>query len=71
MVPLPEVGAVDVSASVVGIDRKKRTLTLKLPEGNVVTTEVDKSVEAFDTIKVGDTIHARLTKAIVVSVESP
>ena len=65
------VGAVDVSASVVGIDKKKRTVSLKLPEGNVVTTEVDKSVKAFDTLKVGDVIHARLTKAIAISVEKP
>jgi hypothetical protein len=65
------VGAVDLSASVVGIDRKKHTLTLELPEGNVVTTEVDKSVKAFDTLKVGDSIHARLTKAIAISVEKP
>ena len=65
------VGAVDVSASVVGIDKKKRTLTLELPEGNVVTTEVDKSVKAFDKLKVGDVIHARLTKAIAISVEKP
>ncbi|MBW1788677.1 MAG: hypothetical protein JRK53_18985 [Deltaproteobacteria bacterium] len=65
------VGAVDVSASVVGIDRKKRTLTLELPEGNVVTTEVDKSAKAFDTLKVGDVIHARFTKAIAISVEKP
>ena len=65
------VGAVDVSASVVGIDKKKRTLTLKLPEGNVVTTTVDKSVQAFETLKVGDVIHARLTKAFAVSVENP
>ena len=65
------VGAVDVSTSVVGIDKKKRTLVLELPEGNVVTTEVDKSVKAFDTLKVGDAIHARLTKAIAISVEKP
>jgi len=65
------VGAVDVSALVVGIDKKKRTLTLELPEGNVVTTEVDKSVQAFDSLKVGDSIHARLTKAIAISVEKP
>ena len=65
------VGAVDVSASVVGIDKKNRTLTLELPEGNVVTTTVDKSVQAFETLKVGDAIHARLTKAIAVSVEYP
>ena len=65
------VGAVDVSASVVGIDKKKRTLTLKLPEGNVVTTTVDQSVQAFETLKVGDSSHARLTKAMAVSVENP
>jgi ribosomal 50S subunit-recycling heat shock protein len=65
------VGAIDVSASVVGIDKKERTLTLELPEGNVVTTEVDEDVKAFDTLKVGDTIHARLTKAIAIKVETP
>jgi hypothetical protein len=65
------VGAIDVSASVVGIDRKNRSLTLELPEGKVVTTEVDKSVKAFDNMKVGDSIHARLTKAIAISVETP
>ena len=65
------VGAVDVRAEVVGIDKKQRTVTLEMPEGNVVTTEVDKSVKAFDTLKVGDTIHARLTKAIAISVETP
>jgi len=64
------VGAIDVSASVVGIDKKHRTLTLEFPEGHVVTTEVDKSVKAFDTLKVGDSIHARLTKAIAISVET-
>jgi len=65
------VGAVDVSASITGINKKKRKLTLKLPDGEVVTTKVDKSVEAFDTLKVGDSIHARLTKAFAISVEKP
>ena len=65
------VGAVDVSASIVGIDKKERTLTLKLPDGNIVTTEVDESVQVFDTLRVGDTIHARLTKAFAISVETP
>jgi len=43
----------------------------ELPEGNVVTTEVGKLVKAFDSMKVGDSIHARLTKAIAISVETP
>jgi len=63
------VETVDVSSEVVEIDKKNRTLTLKLPEGKVVTTKVDKAVKEFDNLKVGDVIHSRLTKAIAVSVE--
>ena len=63
------VGAVDVSAAIVGIDKENDTVTLELPEGNVVTTEVDPSVKAFETLKVGDVIHARMTKAIAISLE--
>lgn len=65
------VGAVDVSASIVGINKKERTLTLKLPDGNEITTDVDESVKAFDTLKVGDSVHARLTKAFAITVEKP
>ncbi|MCZ6757115.1 MAG: hypothetical protein O7C39_02430 [Bacteroidetes bacterium] len=65
------VEAVDVSATVQTIDKKKRTLTLKRPDGKLVTTKVDKSVKAFDTLKVGDSIHARITEAIAISVEKP
>jgi outer membrane protein OmpA-like peptidoglycan-associated protein len=65
------VGTVDVSASIIRVDKKERTLTLKLADGNVVTTEVDQSVQVFDTLRVGDTIHARLTKAFAISVETP
>jgi hypothetical protein len=63
------IGAVDVSSEVVAIDKKNRSLTLKLPEGKVVTTKVDKAVKEFDNLKVGDVIHSRLTKAVAVSVE--
>lgn len=62
---------IDVSASVRAIDRKKRELTLKLADGNVVEIEVDPSVKAFDTLKVGDSIHARLTRALAIAVEAP
>lgn len=65
------VGAVDVAATVQAIDRTKRTVTLKGPEGNVITTKVDQSVKAFDTLKVGDSVHARYTEAIAISVETP
>jgi hypothetical protein len=65
------VEAVDVSATIKAINKKKRTLTLKGPDGKKFTTKVDKSVKAFDTLKVGDSIHARYTEAIAISVEKP
>jgi hypothetical protein len=65
------VETVDVSATVQAIDKKKRTVTLKGQDGKLVTTKVDKSVEAFDNLKVGDSIHARFTEAIAISVEKP
>ena len=65
------VEAVDVSASVKAIDKKNRTVTLKLPDGKKVTTKVDKSVKAFDTLKVGDSINVRYTEAMAISVQTP
>ncbi len=62
------VETVDVSATVQAIDRTKRTVTLKGPDGTLLTTRVDKSVKAFDTLRVGDSIHARYTEAIAISV---
>jgi len=65
------VETVDVSAEIKSIDKEKRTVTLKLPDGKNVTTKVDKSVKAFDTLKVGDSINARYTEAVAISVEKP
>ena len=65
------VEAVDISAEVQAIDKQKRAVTLELPDGRKVTTKVDKSAKAFDTLKVGDSIHARYTEAIAISVEKP
>ncbi len=65
------VEVVDVSATVQAIDRKKRKVSLKRPDGKLVTTKVDESVKAFDTLKVGDSIHARITEAVAISVEKP
>ncbi|PKN62708.1 MAG: hypothetical protein CVU57_22895 [Deltaproteobacteria bacterium HGW-Deltaproteobacteria-15] len=62
---------VEVSAKVKAIDKKDRTVTLELPDGRDVSTEVDKSVKAFDKLKVGDMVHARYTQAVAVSLEKP
>lgn len=65
------VEAVDVSATVQAIDRPNRAVTLQGPDGKLVTTKVDKSVKAFATLKVGDSVHARYTEAVAISVEKP
>jgi len=65
------VEVVDVSAKVQAIDRETRKVSLKRPDGKLVTTKVDESVKVFDTLKVGDSIHARITEAIAISVEKP
>jgi hypothetical protein len=65
------VEAVDVSAKVRAVDKEKRSVTLELPDGRMVTTRVDKSIKAFDTLMKGDSVHARFTEAIAVSVEKP
>jgi hypothetical protein len=63
------VGAVDVSATVQAINKAKRTVTLKGPDGSEATVSVDPSMKEFDNLRVGDTIHARYTEAIAISVE--
>jgi aminoglycoside phosphotransferase (APT) family kinase protein len=63
------VSAVDLLATVEAIDRSNRTVTLRGPEGNTLTTKVDPSVKAFDALEAGDSIHIRFTEAIAISVE--
>jgi hypothetical protein len=46
-------------------------LTVKGPLGNVIPLKVDKSVKAFDPLKVGDSIHVRYTEAVAISVSKP
>jgi hypothetical protein len=61
----------EVTAKVEAIDYKKRTVTLKGPEGNVRTFSVDKSVKKFDNVKVGDEVVLRVTEAMAIAVEKP
>ena len=63
--------SVDISASITAIDRSTREVTLKLPDGSVRHRKVDSSVKAFDTLKVGDSVHARLTHALAIEIVTP
>ena len=58
---------VDVSATVQAIDKKKRKVAIKGPDGKLVTTKVSKSVQDFDDLKVGDSIHVPFAEAIAIS----
>ena len=65
------VDTVEISAKVEKIDYKKRTVTLKGPEGNTRTIKVDSRVKRFGEIKVGDDIVLRHTEAVAVQVTTP
>ncbi|MBW1742777.1 MAG: hypothetical protein JRJ47_05020 [Deltaproteobacteria bacterium] len=49
---------VNIDATVENINAEKREITLKGPEGNMVTVTASEAVKRFDEIKVGDTIQA-------------
>jgi len=58
------VGAAELSAQVVAIDKATCTLTLKGPKGNVVDVVAGEQVKNFDQIKVGDLVVARYAQAL-------
>lgn len=59
-----------VVATVVGLNKKKGTITLKGPRGKVVTITA-REPRRLEPVKVGDLIEAVYTEAIAVSVEKP
>ena len=63
------VETVDISAKVHSIDRSTRSVTLKLHDGRVITTIVDKSVEIYERLEIGDLVHVRHTEAIAIAVD--
>jgi hypothetical protein len=49
---------VNIEASVENINAEKREVTLKGPQGNLVTLTASEAVKRFDEIEVGDTVRA-------------
>ena len=60
---------IEIQANVEGIDYKKRTVTLKGPEGKIRTYKVGKEVKNFKQVKKGDQIVLQVTEAIALEVE--
>ena len=65
------VDAVEVKASVVAIDYQTRKVTLKGPEGNVINVTAGPEVRRLSEVKVGDSVVARLTRAVSIEVRKP
>ena len=65
------VETIDVTAVIKAIDKDERAVILELPDGKNITTKAHESVKPFDSLKVGDSFHARLKRSIAISVEKP
>jgi hypothetical protein len=65
------IDAVEVKATVVAIDHWTREVTLKGPEGNVIKVKVGREVRRLNEVKVGDSVVARLTRAVSIEVSKP
>jgi hypothetical protein len=61
----------DVSATIQAINPARRVLTLRGPQGNVFPVTVDKAVQGFSALRVGDNVHIRHTEALALSVSKP
>lgn len=61
--------AARVTASVEAIDKAKRLITLKGPEGNIFVVQAGPAVKNFDQIKVGDLIVARYIEALTLELK--
>ena len=61
---------VSVTATVEKVDRKKQTVTLKGPQGKVVTVHVPDR-ERFEKVKVKDLVEITYTQAVAIAVEKP
>jgi hypothetical protein len=61
--------AVQVTASVEAIDKAKRLISLKGPDGNVFVVQAGPEVKNFDQIKVGDMVAARYVEALTLQLK--
>jgi TolA-binding protein len=65
------VNVYEVTAIVEKIDYKNRMITLKGPEGKLITTKVDPSLTRFNEVKKGDMIYMQFTEGLAIRVETP
>jgi len=60
---------VELSAQVVSVDKKTRTLTLKAPNGKVADVAVGEEVKNFSQIKAGDMVVVRVMQSLMLELQ--
>ncbi|MDN5872727.1 MAG: hypothetical protein L0H73_18740 [Nitrococcus sp.] len=63
-----EVREIDAIVEITAIDKKAETVSVKGPEGNVVTVHA-RHPENLDKIKVGDEVYIAYTEAVAIAIE--
>jgi hypothetical protein len=63
------VAAAEISAQVVSIDKKTRTVSVKGPKGKVVDIVAPEEVKNFDQIKVGDWLMVRYVQSLALELQ--
>jgi len=61
--------AVEIQVIVTAVDKAKRTVTVKGPQGKTRVLAVGEDVRNFDQVKVGDTITIGYLEALVIDLE--
>jgi len=60
-----------VTAEVVGVDKKDRTITLKGEDGTTSTIEVPEEAQNFDQVDVGDTLVIEMIRGLALALAKP
>ena len=67
--PVGQAQLMEVTATVDAIDLDNRLITVKGPEGDVVTSQVDPEVQNLDKVQVGDKVHIKYYRAVMQKAE--
>jgi hypothetical protein len=69
--PVTEMASVEVTTTIVGIDKTTRLVTIKGPDGLLDTIYAGPDVKRFDELKVGDKVTFRYSESIVYQLRKP
>jgi hypothetical protein len=68
---MEKTSTVEISATIEKIDRDKREVTLKGPEGKTKTVKVPQDMKRFDELKEGDQVVVTATQSTAIEVTKP